>query len=86
MTDNLAIWPNVYRQSLLRQLDTLEDLSVSRPRSRVQWGVPVPSDSDQTMYVWVDALVNYLTVLGYPDSEMPAWPCDVQVIGKDIVK
>lgn len=38
------------------------------------------------MYVWVDALVNYLTVLGYPESEMPAWPCDVQVIGKDIVK
>lgn len=91
----IAIWPNVYRQTLLRQLDTIEDLSVSRPRSRVQWGVPVPGDDEQTMYVWVDALVNYLTVLGYPSlantntSPTPTpegWPCDVQVIGKDIVK
>lgn len=76
----------MYRQTLLRQLDTLEDLSVSRPRSRVQWGVPVPGDADQTMYVWVDALINYLTVLGYPSEPIPAWPCDIQVIGKDIVK
>jgi len=51
----------------------------------VSWGVPVPDDPDQTIYVWVDALVNYLTVLGYP-AETPGWPCDIQVIGKDIVK
>lgn len=71
---------------MIRQLDTIEDLSVSRPRSRVQWGVPVPNDTDQTIYVWVDALVNYLTVLGYPSNSIPGWPCDIQVIGKDIVK
>lgn len=79
------MWPYSYRQTLLRSLDTLEDLSVSRPRSRVSWGVPVPDDPEQTIYVWVDALVNYLTVLGYP-AETPGWPCDIQVIGKDIVK
>jgi len=48
--------------------------------------VPVPGDTEQTMYVWVDALVNYLTVLGYPSSDLSGWPCDIQVIGKDIVK
>ena len=81
----VAVWPDSYRQTLLRSLDSLEDLSVSRPKSRVSWGVAVPNDPDQTIYVWVDALVNYLTVLGYP-SATPGWPCDIQVIGKDIVK
>ena len=70
---------------MLAQLDTLEDLSVSRPASRVKWGVPVPGDSDQTIYVWVDALVNYATVVGYP-GEMDGWPADVHVVGKDIIR
>ncbi|KAG8983454.1 methionyl-tRNA synthetase [Tulasnella sp. JGI-2019a] len=75
----------------------LEDLSVSRPSSRLKWGVPVPNDPDHTIYVWVDALANYLTAIGYPWSSAPesasagsntgvAWPADVQVIGKDIVR
>lgn len=62
-----------------------DELSISRPRSRVKWGVPVPGDDQQTIYVWVDALINYLTVLGYPDSHH-GWPADVHVVGKDIIK
>ncbi|KAI0157561.1 tRNA synthetases class I (M)-domain-containing protein [Xylariaceae sp. FL1272] len=69
----------------------LEDLSISRPVSRLDWGIPVPEDPSQTIYVWLDALVNYLTTTGYPvwppHSEKPsAWPADVQVVGKDIVR
>ena len=46
--------------------EPLEDLSISRPRSRLSWGIEVPDDPEQTIYVWFDALVNYLTVTGYP--------------------
>lgn len=61
------------------------ELSISRPASRVRWGVPVPGDPDQTIYVWVDALINYLTVAGFP-GEMKAWPADMHVVGKDIIR
>ncbi|KAI9671568.1 MAG: methionyl-tRNA synthetase [Caeruleum heppii] len=68
----------------------LEDLSVSRPVERLTWGVRVPGDDDQTIYVWLDALINYLTKAGFPwtpGKEMVGgWPADVQVIGKDIVR
>lgn len=67
----------------------LADLSVSRPTSRVSWGIPVPDDPDHTMYVWVDALTNYLTVTGYPWQDgvaNRAWPADIHVVGKDILR
>ncbi|KAF8622593.1 hypothetical protein AX15_006894 [Amanita polypyramis BW_CC] len=72
----------------------LEDLSISRPRSRLSWGVPVPTDPDQTVYVWFDALLIYISGLGYPwksavsqSHPMAAgWPVDLQVIGKDILR
>ncbi|MDQ7056196.1 MAG: methionine--tRNA ligase [Persephonella sp.] len=67
----------------------LKDLSVSRPKSRVKWGIPVPFDPEHTIYVWFDALTNYLTGVGYPDnSEMfkAFWPADVHVVGKDILR
>lgn len=72
--------------SILKQWieDTSFDVSVSRPSSRIPWGVPVPSCPSQTVYVWLDALVNYLTVAGFPNSM--SWPPTVQVIGKDILK
>ncbi|MCQ1999091.1 methionine--tRNA ligase [Arthrobacter zhaoxinii] len=64
----------------------LEDLSISR--TTFDWGVPVPGNPDHVMYVWVDALTNYLTGVGFPDTESEAfkkyWPADVHVIGKDI--
>ncbi|KQU06705.1 methionine--tRNA ligase [Rhodococcus sp. Leaf7] len=66
----------------------LKDLSISR--STFDWGVQVPGDPDHVMYVWVDALTNYLTGVGYPDTDSESfrkfWPADVHMIGKDIVR
>jgi methionyl-tRNA synthetase len=65
----------------------LQDLSISR--TTFKWGVPVPGDDAHVMYVWVDALTNYITGLGFPDETDPQWsrwPADVHVIGKDIVR
>ncbi|KAB2570076.1 Aminoacyl-tRNA synthetase class 1a Anticodon-binding protein [Lasiodiplodia theobromae] len=68
----------------------LEDLSVSRPTSRLTWGVPVPGDDSQTIYVWLDALLNYATKIGYPwppgKMQSSGWPADCHVIGKDITR
>lgn len=74
--------------------DHLENLSVSRPADRLTWGIPVPDDPSQIIYVWVDALVNYITNAGYPNWTGAAsdamreggWPADVHVVGKDIVR
>ena len=68
--------------------DGVKDVSISRPRKNLSWGIPVPGDPDQVMYVWIDALANYITVLGYPDKQDFAqyWPADVQVVGKDILR
>ncbi len=65
----------------------LRDLSISR--STFNWGVPVPGDDRHVMYVWVDALTNYITGAGYPDEKDPLWrfwPADIHVIGKDIIR
>jgi methionyl-tRNA synthetase len=68
----------------------LQDLSISRPVERLSWGIRVPDDESQTIYVWVDALINYITYAGYPftpgKESSRGWPADVQVIGKDIVR
>jgi methionyl-tRNA synthetase len=66
----------------------LQDLSISR--TTFTWGIPVPGDPRHIMYVWVDALTNYLTGVGFPDTESAKfkryWPADLHVIGKDIVR
>ena len=66
----------------------LQDLSVSR--TSFSWGIPVPDDPDHVVYVWLDALTNYMTALGYPDTGAEAyrtfWPADVHVVGKDILR
>jgi methionyl-tRNA synthetase len=65
----------------------LNDLSISR--TTFDWGVPVPGDEKHVMYVWVDALTNYITGVGFPDAGAPFWhywPADLHVIGKDIVR
>lgn len=66
----------------------LQDLSISR--TNFKWGVPVPGDENHVMYVWLDALTNYITGVGYPDitseSFTKFWPADVHVIGKDIIR
>ncbi len=80
-----------YRKNEFLELikDGLADVSISRPKKSLTWGIPVPNDPEQIMYVWLDALANYITVIGYPDrpAEYQAfWPADVQVIGKDILR
>ena len=65
----------------------LRDLSISR--STFKWGVPVPGDDKHVMYVWVDALTNYITAAGYPNENDPLWrfwPANIHVIGKDIIR
>ncbi len=66
----------------------LQDLSVSR--TSFKWGIPVPDDDDHIMYVWLDALTNYITAVGYPDTETGQyadyWPADVHMVGKDILR
>ncbi|MBU0705858.1 class I tRNA ligase family protein [Patescibacteria group bacterium] len=69
--------------------DGLHDVSFSRPRDVLSWGVDVPDDESQVMYVWCDALTNYISALGYADEGAlykKYWPADVHVIGKDIVR
>ena len=66
----------------------LKDLSVSR--TTFKWGVPLPHDPDHIMYVWLDALINYITAVGYPDVEHEEferfWPADLHMVCKDIVR
>jgi methionyl-tRNA synthetase len=66
----------------------LEDISISRPKDKISWGIPVPGDPTQVMYVWFEALMNYITVLGYPEHDdfKKFWPANVHVIGKDILR
>ncbi len=76
--------------SFLKQEGGLSDLSISRHKSRLKWGIPVPDDEDHVMYVWLDALTNYLTAIGYPDEDAQDfkkfWPANYHVIGKDITR
>lgn len=87
--NKMQIIPEFRKKEFLELMkDGLKDVSISRPRKSLSWGIPVPGDPDQVMYVWLDALANYITVLGYPDQEgwQDYWPADVQVIGKDILR
>jgi len=82
------IGPNERRNEIVSFVKSgLKDLSISR--TTFDWGIPVPGDEKHVMYVWVDALTNYITAIGYPDTESPRWhywPADVHVIGKDITR
>jgi methionyl-tRNA synthetase len=83
------ITPPTRRNEILALLhEGLEDISISRPKDKLAWGVPVPGDDTQVMYVWFEALMNYITVLGYPEHEdfKKFWPANVQVVGKDIIR
>lgn len=87
--NELQILPETRRNEILALLkDGLEDISVSRPKDKLAWGIPVPGDANQVMYVWFEALMNYITVLGYPEHQdfKQFWPANVQVIGKDIIR
>ena len=85
----MQIFPDFRRKEFLELIkDGLADVSVSRPKKSLSWGIPVPGDPEQVVYVWLDALANYITVLGYPDRAewKEYWPADVQVLGKDILR
>jgi methionyl-tRNA synthetase len=83
------VQPERYRNEVLGFLrEPLQDLSISRPKSRLSWGIPLPFDDQYVTYVWCDALINYLSALGYPDGALYAefWPHAEHLIGKDILK
>lgn len=83
------IRPERYRNEALGFLrEPLEDLCISRPRSRLEWGIPLPFDDRYVTYVWFDALINYVSALGYPDGALfqTFWPVAQHLIAKDILK
>lgn len=85
----MQIYPEFRKLEFLELIkDGIADVSVSRPKKSLTWGIPVPGDPEQIMYVWLDALANYITVIGYPDRPewQEYWPADIQVIGKDILR
>ncbi len=83
------IRPEQYKTEILSFLkEPLEDLCISRPKTRLTWGITLPFDEDYVTYVWFDALVNYVTALGYPDSDRfkTFWPTTRHFVAKDIIK
>lgn len=77
------------RQKEMRQIleEGLEDISISRSKEKLSWGIPVPGDDTQVMYVWFDALTNYITAIGYGSDEKffdTWWPADAHVMAKEI--
>ncbi len=86
-TDEMLILPEFRKKEILRLISDSPDVSISRPRAQLTWGVPVPDDLEQVMYVWIDALSNYITVLGYPEKDISDWwPALAQFVGKDILR
>jgi methionyl-tRNA synthetase len=83
------ITPDVRKNEILEFLKEAKDISFSRPKSSLPWGIPVPNDEEHVMYVWCDALSNYITGAGYgiDDKQFKdEWPADIHVIGKDILR
>jgi methionyl-tRNA synthetase len=82
----LAVEPEIRRNEVVRLLEAgLQDISISRQRQ--PWGIPFPGDPHQTVYVWFDALINYLSATGFPDAGYERlWPADLHVIGKGITR
>lgn len=89
-SDELKIYPQTRKNEMLQFIrGGLEDVSISRSKERLDWGIDVPGDSTHVMYVWFDALTNYITAAGYTgESEDFAhwWPADMHCIGKDILR
>ncbi len=83
------IRPERYKNEVLSFLsDPLEDLCISRPKSRLDWGIPLPFDDNYVTYVWFDALINYVSGIGFPDGELfnKFWPYAEHLVAKDILK
>ena len=85
----LRIVPESRVKEVLNLIDDAEDISVSRPTSALTWGIPVPNDLEQRIWVWLDALPNYISAIGYRDNAkqfQKLWPADVHLVGKDITR
>ncbi len=83
------IRPERYRNEVLAFLrDPLEDLCISRPKKRIKWGITLPFDKNYVTYVWFDALLNYISALGFPDGDLfkKFWPVAQHIVAKDILK
>ena len=78
--------PEIRRNEVVRLIeDGLQDVSISR--QRLSWGIPFPGDAEQTVYVWFDALINYLSATGFPDAAYTRfWPAELHVVGKGITR
>ena len=86
-SDGMRILPEFRKKEILNLLDDTPDVSISRPKKNLSWGIEVPGDDSQVMYVWIDALSNYITLLGYPENDISEWwPASVQFVGKDILR
>ncbi|MFZ0131665.1 MAG: methionine--tRNA ligase subunit beta, partial [Desulfobacterales bacterium] len=84
-----VIRPERYRNEVLAFLrEPLEDLCISRPKSRLKWGITLPFDDNYVTYVWFDALLNYVSALGYPEGDLfhKFWPVAQHIVAKDILK
>lgn len=89
-SDEFKIIPESRKNEILSFIESgLEDISFSRLKKDLPWGIPVPNDAEQVMYVWCDALSNYITAIGYGNETeqfKKLWPADLQIIGKDILR
>ena len=88
-SDEYKVIPKKRKNEILSFLKTAKDISFSRPKASLPWGIQVPGDDEQVMYVWCDALSNYITGVGYGTDERKfkqAWPADIHIIGKDILR
>lgn len=87
-SNKLKIRPEKWKNDFLGLIrDGLTDVSFSRDKEHLPWGITIPNDESQVMYVWCDALTNYLTGIGYPDKKYEKnWPVDVHVVGKDMLR
>jgi len=85
----MKILPEHRQKEVLNLLGDAEDVSFSRPSKDLKWGIPVPGDETSTMYVWSDALTNYISAIGYfgeTEQFKKLWPADIHLIGKDILR
>ena len=87
--DKIKILPSQRKNETLQLIKDSEDISVSRPKESISWGVPVPGNSEHIIYIWVEALISYLSGIGYADETevfKKLWPPNIQVMGKDIMR
>jgi methionyl-tRNA synthetase len=88
-SETMKVVPDSKKNEILSLIDSgLTDLSVSRPSDKLGWGIPVPGDDSQTVYIWFEALMNYITLLGYPENDdfKKYWPAEVQILGKGVLR